>query len=136
MRDPNPVKPDDRAERCYVVVCRGPNCRERGSQGLRQRLVALARGRSDVGLAGYACFGQCECGPNVAFFPAGEWYGGLSDGDAADRVVRYAEGLGPPPGPELELPADERAAHFQNIAELIGTLEADRRGKRRWWWPF
>ncbi len=135
-RDPNPVSSDERAGRCYVVVCRGPNCRERGSSGLRGRLVALVRGRTDIGLAGYACFGQCERGPNVAFYPAGEWFGGLSDADAAERVLRYAAGEGPPPGPALDLPPEERAAHFQNIADLVGTLEGDRGGRRRWWWPF
>ena len=130
------MRVEDSAERRYVVVCRGPNCRERGSGGLRRRLVALLSGRDDLGLAGYACFDQCERGPNVALFPDGEWFGGLSDADAADRVVGYAEGAGPPPGPALELPPEQRAAHFQNIADLVATLEADRRRPRRWWWPF
>jgi (2Fe-2S) ferredoxin len=120
----------------YVVVCRGPNCRERGALPLRKRLVELLRGESSARLVGYQCFGQCESGPNVAFFPEGEWYGGLAGAQDAQRVADYAI-LGRPldSGP-LTLPEPERSEHLRNIAELVSTLERDRHRPRRWWWPF
>src|SRR3954452_18073841 len=98
--------------RKYVVVCRGPNCRERGALPLRKKLNDLLRGEPSTLLLGYACFGQCECGPNVAFYPEGTWYGGLVDGDAAERVVRHATGLQPLEAAPLALPDDERREHL------------------------
>jgi (2Fe-2S) ferredoxin len=122
----------------YVVVCRGPNCRARGAMPLRRRLVNLVKQHPDVQLLGYACFGQCELGPNVAFYPEKAWYGGLDRPEDAERVVRHAasgDSLGRTP---LELPAAERDEHLRNIVELVRTLEADRARSRRrhWWWPF
>jgi len=122
--------------RRYVVVCRGPHCRERGALPLRTRLVQLLRQAPSARLVGYACFGQCERGPNVAFYPDGVWYGGLSDAAAAERVVRHATGQEPLAEPPLVLPEVERTEHLRNIAELVGTLERDARRRRRWWWPF
>ncbi|TME40083.1 MAG: (2Fe-2S) ferredoxin domain-containing protein [Chloroflexi bacterium] len=120
----------------YVVVCRGPHCRERGALPLRKRLVELLRDKPDARLVGYACFGQCDFGPNVAFYPEGAWYGGLVAGSDAERVVKHAttgEAFGQAP---LSLPELERTEHLQNIAELVRTLERDRARPRRWWWPF
>jgi (2Fe-2S) ferredoxin len=105
---------------------------------LRRRLVKLVKDYPDVQLIGYACFGQCDFGPNVAFYPEQTWYGGLDRPEDAEHVVRHAacgEGLGRAP---LELPAAEREEHLRNIAELVRTLEGDRARSRRrhWWWPF
>ncbi len=128
----------EEAARTYVVVCRGPNCRERGGMPLRHRLVALLRREPSASLLGYACFGQCDYGPNVAFYPEGAWYGGLDTSDAADRVLRHATGVQALAGPPLRLPEVERREHLANIAELVMTIERDaaRRARRRWWWPF
>jgi (2Fe-2S) ferredoxin len=125
------------SQRSYVIVCRGPNCRERGALPLRTRLRELLRDRPATELLGYSCFGQCEFGPNVAFYPQGLWYGGLTDSDAAERVVRHATGEQPLPGQPLDLPHSERLQHLANIAELVTTTERDRarRRSRRWWWP-
>jgi (2Fe-2S) ferredoxin len=119
----------------YIVVCRGPNCRERGGLPLRRRLVDLLRGQSSTRLIGYACFGQCDHGPNVAFYPEGAWYGGLDAPDAAEQVIQHAAS-GDRLQTRLALPESERTQHLRNIAELIGTLERDQRRPRRWWWPF
>jgi (2Fe-2S) ferredoxin len=126
------------AVRRYVVVCRGPNCRERGGLPLRKRLVELLRHEPSAQLVGYACFGQCDYGPNVAFYPEGAWYGGLSASDAAERVVRHATGAEPLRQPPLALPELERHEHLANITELVSTLERDRarRRGRPWWWPW
>jgi (2Fe-2S) ferredoxin len=126
------------APTCYVVVCRGPSCRERGGRALRARLVEALRGQPRARLIGYACFGQCELGPNVAFYPAGEWYGGLSDPADAEPLVRHAVDGGPPPGRRLELPEADRRDHLRNIAELVRTHERDAapHPRRHWWWPF
>jgi (2Fe-2S) ferredoxin len=122
----------------YVVVCRGPNCRERGAIPLRKKLHQLLRDEPATQLLGYACFGQCDYGPNVAFYPEGAWYGGLTDVDAAERVVRHATGIQPLDGLPLVLPDHERQEHLANMAELVSTLERDRarRRARPWWWPF
>jgi (2Fe-2S) ferredoxin len=101
---------------------------------LRKKLVKLLKGDPNVQLIGYACFGQCDHGPNVAFFPAGEWYGGLSTPGAAESVVQHATD-GTPLAMPLRLPAQERAQHVRNIEDLIRTLERDRARPRRWWWP-
>ena len=119
----------------YIVVCRGPNCRQRGSLSLRQQLRRLLDGSASTRLIGYACFGQCDYGPNVAFYPEGQWFGGLHAADAAERVVRHARGLQSLEEP-LALPDLDRAEHLRNIAELVSTLERDRQRPRRWWWPF
>jgi NADH-quinone oxidoreductase subunit F len=120
----------------YVVVCRGPNCRERGGLELRKRLVQLFRSDAAARLVGYACFGQCDFGPNVLFYPEGEFYGGLCGGDAAERILGHAVGARPLDRQPLTLPDDERRQHLANIAELVDTLERDRSRGRRWWWPF
>jgi (2Fe-2S) ferredoxin len=120
----------------YVVVCRGPHCREKGSLTLRKRLVQLLKGERRAQLVGYACFGQCDFGPNVAFFPEGEWYGGLAAPDAADRVVDHATTATPLGAPPLHLPEPERTEHLRNIAELIAMFERDRARPKRRWWPF
>lgn len=119
----------------YVVVCRGPNCRARGAMPLRKRLVKLLKHDADVQLIGYACFGQCDHGPNVAFYPPGEWYGSLCAPDDAERVVQHAK-QGAPLDKPLRLPDDERAQHLRNIKDLIATVERDRARPHHWWWPF
>lgn len=122
----------------YVVVCRGPNCRERGGLRLRQRLVQLLKGQRSARLVGYNCFGQCDFGPNVAFYPEGAWYGGLSRDDDATRIVEHATNGQPMDSRDLTLPEAERAEHLRNIAELVSLIERDRgRGHgQAWWWPF
>ncbi len=87
-------------------------------------------------LLGYSCFGQCDYGPNVLFYPAGEWYGGLSRKDDAERVVAYARSGEKLEAQRLVLPEPERTEHRRNVEELVRTLEADRARPRRWWWPF
>jgi (2Fe-2S) ferredoxin len=120
----------------YIVVCRGPNCRARGAMPLRRRLARLLKDDAEVCLLGYACFGQCDDGPNVALFPAGEWYGGLSAPDDAERVICHARGIEPGLTTQLQLPQVERELHLRNICELIKMREQDRARPRRWWWPF
>jgi (2Fe-2S) ferredoxin len=124
------------ASNVYVVVCRGPNCRARGAMPLRHRLVKLLRHDPDVQLLGYSCFGQCDFGPNVAFYPPGEWYGALCRPEDAQRVVDHARGVKALDEAPLRLPAAEQAEHLRNIGELVRTVERDRGRRRRWWWPF
>jgi (2Fe-2S) ferredoxin len=120
----------------YVVVCRGPNCRARGALPLRKRLFSLLKQDPSVHVLGYACFGQCDYGPNVAFYPEGAFYGHLDRPDDADRVLAHAAGSAALSEVPLNLPEAERAEHLGNIAELVRTLERDRARPRRWWWPF
>jgi len=120
----------------YVVVCRGPNCRARGALPLRRRLSRLLRGDPTVHLLGYSCLGQCDYGPNVVFYPSGEWFGGLSRDDDAERVIAHARTGESLDALHLAPPELERLEHLRNIGELVRTLEADRARPRRWWWPF
>ena len=120
----------------YIVVCRGPNCRERGGLGLRKRLTALLKGEQRASLVGYNCFGQCDFGPNLAFYPEGAWYGGLIEADAAERAVKHATCGAPMQAALLELPELERGEHLTNIADLVSTIERDRARRHQWWWPF
>jgi (2Fe-2S) ferredoxin len=104
---------------------------------LRKQLVKLLHNDPEVRLVGYACFGQCDFGPNVAFYPEAAWYGGLSNSGDAERVVNYARRQAGMDRPPLQLPPAEREEHLRNIDELVRTLERDRRSRpRRWWWPF
>ena len=103
---------------------------------LRKRLVKLLKHEPNVQLIGYACFGQCDYGPNVAFYPPGEWYGGLSAEGDAERVVRHARDCTPLGAQPLQLPETERCEHVRNIEELVRTRERDLARPRRWWWPF
>lgn len=103
---------------------------------LRRRLAQLLRGDTSVHLLGYACFGQCEHGPNVLFYPSGEWYGGLYGCDDAERVVAHARAGQPLDTVQLKLTTDENVEHLRNVGELVRTFEADRARPRRWWWPF
>ena len=102
---------------------------------LRKRLVKLLKDDPEVRLLGYACFGQCDYGPNVAFYPPGEWFGGLSKPGDAERVVAHARQR-TPLGDQLQLPEQERLEHLRNIEDLVSTFEHDRSRPRRWWWPF
>jgi NADH-quinone oxidoreductase subunit F/NADP-reducing hydrogenase subunit HndC len=120
----------------YVVVCRGPNCRERGGLSLRKRLAHLLEQQRGTRLIGYSCFGQCDLGPNVAFYPEGAWYGGLASADDAEHVAEHATAGRPMGRSPLQLPEQERTLHLRNIAELVSTLERDRVRRRHWWWPF
>ena len=124
-------------ETSYVVVCRGPNCREHGGLGLRKRLAQLITRDAPVRLVGYSCFGQCDFGPNVVFFPSNEWRGGLT-ADDAQAVVEHASVGSAAPGWALQPSPEERAQHLANIAEVVATVERDRarRSRGRWWWPF
>jgi (2Fe-2S) ferredoxin len=124
------------ASSVYVVVCRGPNCRARGALHLRKRLVELVRGEPRVHLLGYSCFGLCDYGPNVAFYPECAWYGGLCAPGDAERVIAHAMTGEPLNAAPIEPPAAEREEHLRNIGELIRTRERDRARPRRWWWPF
>jgi (2Fe-2S) ferredoxin len=103
---------------------------------LRKRLHALLKRDTSVHLLGYSCFGQCDFGPNVAFYPEGTFYGHLSAADDAGRVVRHASQQQALADAPLCLPEGERDEHLRNIGELVRTLERDRTRRPRWWWPF
>jgi (2Fe-2S) ferredoxin len=103
---------------------------------LRRRLAKLLKEDAEVCLLGYSCFGQCDDGPNVALYPPGEWYGGLSADEDAERVILQARGIERVLTHQLELPQDERELHLRNICELVKTHERDRARPRHWWWPF
>lgn len=121
----------------YLVICRGPHCRHRGAGTLRARLARVLRGREDLRVAGYACFGLCEHGPNVLLYPEGVWFGGLARPGDAERLVRRADGGRAPELVQLPVFPAEREEHLVNAAEVIRNLDPLTQPSRgRWRWPF
>ena len=61
-----------------------PSCAGRGSQALAD---LLERGLSEralgeqVAVERFYCFGQCEHGPNVRFYPGGTWFSEVGKDD-------------------------------------------------------
>ena len=73
----------------HVLVCKGGDCKKRGSKdvqrALKDELRAAAMNR-DVRIDCVECLGLCKHGPNVVVYPSGTWYLGVIGGDAAEIV--------------------------------------------------
>ena len=82
----------------HVIFCRGPRCTAAGadqlSTHLRERLKAYKLTDDDrVLVAQSGCLYPCNHGPLMAVYPAGVWYGDLTE-VAIDRIVQehFVEG--------------------------------------------
>jgi (2Fe-2S) ferredoxin len=73
----------------HVLVCKGGDCKKRGSKdvqrALKDELRAAAMNR-DVRIDCVECLGLCKHGPNVVVYPSGTWYLGVIGGDAPEIV--------------------------------------------------
>ncbi len=79
----------------HVLVCKGGDCKKRGSKAVRTALKAELRERGRVGdvrIDSVDCLGLCKHGPNAVVYPGGVWYLGLREGDVPEVVERHLEG--------------------------------------------
>jgi (2Fe-2S) ferredoxin len=89
----------------HVLVCRGGDCKKRGSKDVRRALKEELRERGmagDVRVDSVDCLGFCKHGPNAVVYPGGTWYLGLTQKDMPEIVERHLEG-----GEPVELLAAE-----------------------------
>ncbi len=94
----------------HVFVCKGGDCKKRGSKETSRAIKTELRARGmnrDVRIDSVDCLGLCKHGPNVVVYPDGTWYLGL-DADAASEVVERHLKDGEP---VEELAAELRSRH-------------------------
>jgi (2Fe-2S) ferredoxin len=78
----------------HVLVCKGGDCKKRGSKDVRRALKGELRERGmvgDVRIDSVDCLGLCKHGPNVVVYPDGTWYLGLGEEDVPEFVERHLE---------------------------------------------
>jgi (2Fe-2S) ferredoxin len=75
-----------------VLVCKGGDCKKRGSKGVRKALKGELRSAGmnrDVRVDSVECLGLCKHGPNAVVYPGGTWYLGLAEGDVPEIVEEH-----------------------------------------------
>ena len=79
----------------HVLVCKGGDCKKRGSKdvsrALKDELRAAGMNR-EVRTDSVECLGLCKHGPNAVVYPPGTWYVGLTQEDAPEIVERHLKG--------------------------------------------
>jgi (2Fe-2S) ferredoxin len=78
----------------HVLVCKGGDCKKRGSKDVRKALKdeLRERGRAqDIRIDSVDCFGLCKHGPNAVVYPGGTWYLGLEEDDVPEVVERHLQ---------------------------------------------
>ena len=84
----------------HVLVCKGGDCKKRGSKEVRKALKGELRAagmNGDVRVDSVECLGLCKHGPNAVVYPGGAWYLGLSEEDVpviVDCHLRDGEPVG------------------------------------------
>ena len=76
----------------HVFVCKGGDCKKRGSKETRKALKDELRAvgiNSDVRVDSVDCLGLCKHGPNVVVYPGGTWYLGLEPEDVPEVVEQH-----------------------------------------------
>lgn len=80
----------------HVFVCKGGDCKKRGSKKVRKALKDEMRSEGinqDVRVDEVSCLGLCKHGPNVVVYhearPGGTWYVGLREDDAPEVVTQH-----------------------------------------------
>ena len=92
-----PSKPDAKVRDydAHVLVCKGGDCKKRGSKDVHRALkdeVRAAGMNRDVRIDSVECLGLCKHGPNAIVYPSGTWYLGLIDADAPRIVEGHLRG--------------------------------------------
>ena len=76
----------------HVRVCKGGDCKKRGSQtvhgALKDELRAQGKNR-DVRVDSVECLGLCKHGPNLIVYPGGTWYLGVTENDVPKIVDEH-----------------------------------------------
>ncbi len=73
----------------HVLVCKGGDCKKRGSKEVQKALkneLRTAGMNRDVRIDSVECLGLCKHGPNAIVYPPGTWYLGLIESDAPEIV--------------------------------------------------
>ena len=76
----------------HVLVCKGGDCKKRGSKAVRGALRDELRAEGmnrDVRLDSVGCLGLCKHGPNLVVYPGGTWYLGVLEQDVPEVVQRH-----------------------------------------------
>jgi len=75
-----------------VLVCKGGDCKKRGSKAIRGALKDELRAQGinrDVRLDSVECLGLCKHGPNLIVYPEGTWYLGVTENDVPELVQEH-----------------------------------------------
>jgi (2Fe-2S) ferredoxin len=76
----------------HVLVCKGGDCKKRGSKAVRKALKDELRAEGmnrDVRIDSVDCLGLCKHGPNLVVYPEGTWYLGVVEQDMPDVVQEH-----------------------------------------------
>ena len=76
----------------HVLVCKGGDCKKRGSKAIRRALKDELRAEGmnmDVRVDSVDCLGLCKHGPNLVVYPGGTWYLGVVEHDVPQVVQRH-----------------------------------------------
>jgi (2Fe-2S) ferredoxin len=76
----------------HVLVCKGGDCKKRGSKDVQRALKDELRAAGinrDVRMDSVGCLGLCKHGPNAIVYPSGTWYLGLIEADAPEIVESH-----------------------------------------------
>lgn len=79
----------------HVFLCKGGDCKKRGSKRVRKALKDELREvgmNRDVRLDSVECLGLCKHGPNAVVYPGGTWYLGLDEDDAREVARGHIAG--------------------------------------------
>jgi (2Fe-2S) ferredoxin len=76
----------------HVLVCKGGDCKKRGSKTVRGALKDELRAQGingDVRVDSVECLGLCKHGPNLIVYPGGTWYLGVTENDVPKIVDEH-----------------------------------------------
>ena len=76
----------------HVLVCKGGDCKKRGSKTVRGALKNELRAQGmnrDVRIDSVDCLGLCKHGPNLIIYPGGTWYLGVTEDDIPEVVQEH-----------------------------------------------
>ena len=76
----------------HVLVCKGGDCKKRGSKAIRGTLKDALRAEGmnrDIRMDSVDCLGLCKHGPNVVVYPPGTWYLGVIEEDVPELVQQH-----------------------------------------------
>jgi (2Fe-2S) ferredoxin len=76
----------------HVLVCKGSDCKKRGSKAVRGALKDELRTEGmnrDVRVDSVGCLGLCKHGPNLVVYPGSTWYLGVVEQDVPEVVHRH-----------------------------------------------
>jgi (2Fe-2S) ferredoxin len=96
----------------HVLVCKGGDCKKRGSKAVRKALKDELRAEGlnrDVRVDSTDCLGFCKHGPNLVVYPGGTWYLGVTENDVPEVVEQHLKNGAPVQHLAAELRPRKRA---------------------------